>query len=296
MSETFSTPASGAPGGPFSGLDHVLVGVRDLEGARAAWTRLGFQACPRGRHIGWGTANYCLMFPHHYIELLGIVDPTQFVNRLDVFLETREGLMGVAFATQDPAATVAKLQAAGLACAGPKDLKRVIELPEGEVFPAFELVYPPPEATPGLSAFACRHLTPELVWRKAWLEHPNKAIGIAAVSCVVANPGELALAYARLFGLDAVIGGDGVIEVRCDRVWLRFLAPDAFQRRFPELPLPAQSGLPWLAALEIVSADLAATREYLNAANIPFVSGEDGGGLWVPPGETSGVILEFRPS
>ena len=61
--------------GAFSGLDHVLVGVRDLEAARATWTGLGFNPCPRGRHTGWGTANYCLMFPGDYVELLGIVDP-----------------------------------------------------------------------------------------------------------------------------------------------------------------------------------------------------------------------------
>ena len=73
------------------GLDHVLVGVRDLEAARRAWARLGFTLTPRGRHIGWGTANYCIMFAREYVELLGIVDPGLFVNRLDRFLETREG-------------------------------------------------------------------------------------------------------------------------------------------------------------------------------------------------------------
>src|SRR5690606_16548326 len=67
-------------------FDHVLVGVDDLEAARRNWERLGFTACPRGRHIGWGTANYCLMFPENYVELIGIVDPDQFTNNLDSFL------------------------------------------------------------------------------------------------------------------------------------------------------------------------------------------------------------------
>ena len=44
-----------------TGIDHTLVGVRDLEAARATWTRLGFSVTPRGRHIGWGTGNYCVM-------------------------------------------------------------------------------------------------------------------------------------------------------------------------------------------------------------------------------------------
>ena len=79
-----------------TGVDHVLVGVRDLELARETYTRLGFTCTPRGSHIGWGTANYCIMFADDYVELLGVVDPTKFTNRLDEFLDRREGLMGLA--------------------------------------------------------------------------------------------------------------------------------------------------------------------------------------------------------
>src|SRR5919202_6093013 len=99
---------------PITGLDHALIGVRDLELARMGWTRLGFSLSPRGRHIGWGTANYCVMFEHDYIELLGIVDPTQFTNNLDAFVAKREGLMGLAFATSDGEAAAAELRRRGL--------------------------------------------------------------------------------------------------------------------------------------------------------------------------------------
>src|SRR5438128_10426864 len=63
-----------------AGIDHVIVGVRDLELAREGWSRLGFTLSPRGRHIGLGTGNYCIMFASEYIELLGIVDSTDFVS------------------------------------------------------------------------------------------------------------------------------------------------------------------------------------------------------------------------
>src|SRR5215471_11993935 len=88
------------PGG-IAGIDHIIVGVRSLEQARMAWTRLGFTLSPRGRHIGQGTANYCIMFPSDYVELLGIVDAQDFVQRLDVFLARREGVMATAFAPSD---------------------------------------------------------------------------------------------------------------------------------------------------------------------------------------------------
>ncbi len=45
-----------------AGIDHVVIGVRDLERARMGWTRLGFTLTPRGCHLGQGTANYCVMF------------------------------------------------------------------------------------------------------------------------------------------------------------------------------------------------------------------------------------------
>ena len=45
-----------------AGIDHVVIAVRDLDRARIGWTRLGFTLTPRGRHLGQGTANYCIMF------------------------------------------------------------------------------------------------------------------------------------------------------------------------------------------------------------------------------------------
>ena len=87
-----------------AGIDHAIVGVRDLEQARASYQRLGFQLTPRGRHVGWGTANYCVMFEGDYLELLGIVDPGQFTNQLDRFLAEREGLLALALRTDRCAA------------------------------------------------------------------------------------------------------------------------------------------------------------------------------------------------
>lgn len=126
-----------------SGVDHVIVAARDLEAARRDWGRLGFSVTPRGRHIGWGTANYCVMFPQDYIEILGVVDPALYVHGLDRFLAKREGLQGAAFATDDAASAAKALQRAGFADdQQPRDLARILELPEGEARPAFKLVHP----------------------------------------------------------------------------------------------------------------------------------------------------------
>ena len=92
-----------------AGIDHVIVGVRDLDRARMGWTRLGFTLSPRGRHIGQGTANYCIMFASDFLELLGIVDANDCVQHLAAFLSQREGLRAVAFA---PAGTPEEVRSA----------------------------------------------------------------------------------------------------------------------------------------------------------------------------------------
>jgi catechol 2,3-dioxygenase-like lactoylglutathione lyase family enzyme len=272
------------------GLDHVLVGVAELEAAKSAWGRLGFKACPRGRHIGWGTANYCLMFPHDYVELIGIVDAGQFVNRLDEFLAARgEGLMAVAFATDDAADCAERLRAEGIAAEGPKDLKRILELPEGEALPEFKLVFTPDEATPALRSFVCHHLTPEIVWRPEWLEHPNGAQAITEVVVAVELPGELGLAYATLLGMESVRAADGWIQVQAGDCILTFLGPETLAKRYPDVPA---GPVPRIAGMTVAVRDPAATRYFLEVAEVPFAETEDGR-LRIAPEQATGVALEF---
>ena len=57
-----------------TGVDHPVIAVGDMEGARAVYERLGFTIPPRGSHIEWGTGNWCIMFADDYLELRGIVD------------------------------------------------------------------------------------------------------------------------------------------------------------------------------------------------------------------------------
>src|SRR6202045_1291464 len=106
-----------------SGIDHVLVGVRDLEHARMGWTRLGFTLTPRGRHLGQGTANYCIMFARDYLELLGFVEHDEHAARLAAFVARREGPMAGAFAPHGPPeAAAASLAALGLHPGEPRAL------------------------------------------------------------------------------------------------------------------------------------------------------------------------------
>ena len=273
-----------------TGIDHSLLGVRDLEQARSRFEGLGFTLTPRGRHIGWGTANYCIMFEAGYVELLGIVDPAQFTNNLDKFLAQREGLLGLAFGADDAAALTRALASAGFHPEGPKALKRALELPEGEVLPAFELLFLPPEELPDLRAFFCRHLSPEIVRRPAWLRHENGARRLAGLTVASDRPAALAETYGRLFGAAAVRQVEGGIEIETGAGRLAFLTPAALEARFRPLDLPDHPR-PWMAAQTIAVEDLARLGETLRRrGHAPLAAGDR---FLLQPAAANGCLLEF---
>ncbi|MGO4129822.1 VOC family protein [Inquilinus sp. YAF38] len=196
-----------------TGLDHVILAVAALDAARDTWRRLGFTVTPRGRHIGWGTANYCIMLAGDYIELLGVLDPTQFDNGLGERLaRDGEGLLGIALATRSADSAAAAFDAAGAGGEPARDLARLLDLPEGPVQPAFRLSYPARRNAFGLPLFACEHRTPELLRQPDWERHANGATGILRLDlpAPLAEPALAAWAAldgARRDGDSIAIGG-----------------------------------------------------------------------------------------
>jgi hypothetical protein len=276
-----------------AGIDHVIVAVHELENARTAWSRLGFTLSPRGRHIGQGTANYCVMFPSDYLELLGIVDAADSVERLDAFLARREGPMAVAFA---PAGTAEDARSAllrrQLHPSEPRPLARQIELPRGTVLPRFSLISLPPDETPGLDGFLCSHLTPALMRRPEWLAHPNGAIGLRAVHVLVESTAPLLPAYDRLFGIVQVTTTDAVAVVHIGRQRLVFSTPDDFQTMHPGIEIDPGFSPPGIVALELGVERLQRTIDHLTQRDVAFDE-MPGGTLAVPAREASGAVLLF---
>lgn len=277
---------------PLAGIDHVLIAVEDLDRARMVWERLGFTLTPRGRHLQQGTGNYCIMFPRDYIELLGVVDAAQGTGGLGDFLEAGEGARGVAFATRSAIDTEAELKRRGIAAGSPRDLARQLELPEGTVLPRFKLVSLPAAATPGLSAFVCEHLTPELVRRQAWLAHANGAVGLRGITVLVDATEPLRLPYERLFGA-GVNTTDDVLTVHAGPHRLTFVTPDDFTALYPEAAVDVDHALPQIAAVTLASSDLARTADHLTQWQVAHEALADGTVL-VQPDEANGTLLIFR--
>jgi catechol 2,3-dioxygenase-like lactoylglutathione lyase family enzyme len=276
-----------------AGIDHVIVGVENLERARLGWTRLGFTLTPRGRHIGQGTANYCIMFRRDYLELLGFVERDEYGHRLETFLARREGPMSVAFApARNAAATREALIGLGLHPGEPRALGRALELPEGAVVPRFTLLTVPPDETPAIDCFVCGHLTPDLVRRPRWLSHPNGASGITTVHLLVVDPTALANAYSRLAGTEQVSEGAGSLAVRLGRHRLLFTTVEQFRAAHPGIAVPGDFPMPGIVALDLAVRSRKRTAAYLQKAGVVFDELPDGR-LAVAPGEANGTIILF---
>ncbi|MDX6751570.1 VOC family protein [Geminicoccaceae bacterium 1502E] len=277
------------------GIDHVLIGVSDLEAARRQWGRLGFNSTPRGRHVGWGTANYCIMFEHDYLELLGILDPAQFTNGLDRLLDEQgQGLLGLALASGDAAATAAAWRAAGLPAPEPQALGRLLET-DGGIDLQFRNAMLDNESCGGLRLFACEHLTPEHLRRPGWLAHPNGAVRIVSCTVLAARPEALAEPLGRVFGTAALTDTDRIWAVQTGQGVILLVPPEDAFLIHPALEIDEEAearGGPRLAVLTVAVRDLDAAKRFLELQEVPHKQ-VPGAGLAVAPEHACGVALEL---
>ena len=93
--------------------------------------------------------------------------------------------------------------------------------------------------------------------------HAIRAVSLKAVITVVERPGDLAPAYARLFGAGAISGDGDSLRVDCGEGELLFVTHEGLQRLYPELELPRHAA-PWTAAMRIGVLILADAADYLD--------------------------------
>ena len=274
-------------------IDHPVYAVADLDASRRTWGSLGFTVPPRGSHIEWGTGNLCIMFPDDYLEMRGIADPTKFLMHLEEHLEEHgEGLMGVAFATEDVHRSYQDMLANGVDTAEPRKLTRNFEHPEGWTKPSFELCVPAASDIEGLMhVVVIQHLTPELLRRDDFLRHDNGAVGINSMTGVIFNAESAATKHARLFGAAAVNHDGGNVRITTPSgQFIDLMPPDEFSAEYGFMP--AHDDLPSLGALEIRVSNLDTTRDVLERNGIPNTTLTDGR-IRVEPEHAQGSVLDF---
>jgi Glyoxalase-like domain len=193
------------------GLDHLVIAVADPDPAAAELERrVGLACTGGGRHPSWGTHNRLAWFGDTYAELIGVFDrslaPTGAVSRavLAALDEGAAGLVSFALATDDAAADLARLRAAG---SDLSDLDaRSRTRPDGEVV-RWQAAFPP-ALGPDRPPFIVEHEPvgaewgPEARRARATLRHPlGAAVRVRALTLPVADPAATAAAYRRTLGL-----------------------------------------------------------------------------------------------
>lgn len=218
-----------------TGLDHLVVAVRDLDAAAADWASLGFTLSPRGLHSAHiGSANYTMMFGEDYLELLGVVTPTPHNQALRDFVDAREGLDRAAFTTTDAGAGADALRARGVDAVGPVHFSRPVPLPGGgETEARFSVFrWPVTARVGGLGIFACQHHTRDAVWVPSLQRHANGATRIRRVLVATDDPAGSAAALAAAIDATAVQDGDfHVVATAPTRAAVAFAPRDAIARR-----------------------------------------------------------------
>ncbi|MBI3444181.1 MAG: VOC family protein [Magnetospirillum sp.] len=266
-----------------TGLDHVIIAVRDLERAASVFRALGFTLASRGEHAEWGTANTCIMFGTDYLELLAAVGEGGPAERVRAFTADHEGLMGLVWGSTDAAADAARL---GLE--PPGALSRSID---GDIA-HFVAGILPPDTTPGIASFLCQHLTPEKLRRPGWTEHANGALEVVSVTALMAEPLDLMPFWDRLIGPAASTATDETVTVHSRHGMVFLCRPDDLGQLHPEADADEPPAPPAMVALTLRVADTDAAAGLLRANGISFDRDRQGR-ITIPPEEACGVMIEL---
>lgn len=260
-----------------TGIDHVVVLVRDLDRALASFSALGFKPTPRGHH-SIGTQNHCLMFGHDYLELLTVVKPHPVTAYFSSFLDRHEGLAAVAFSSDDAQAAYEDLVSAGIAADAPVEFSRPVDVPGGPQDARFRVVQLPVTATPGVRAFVCQHFTRQLVWRPEFMDHGLRVRGIAGLTIAAPDALHTAAQYATVLGAEVQRAGAAI--------WV-----SAGSVRFDFVARPSMAaGSAEVDALQLAVDDLpAATALLQQAGQAPQRLGD--GLVAIAPAQAHGIRL-----
>lgn len=274
------------------GIDHAVVMVKDLDQAAANYKQLGFTVSPRGTHSAhMGSGNYTIMFDPDYMELLGVLTPTEHNAPARAFLErSGEGIERIAFTAVDSADGAEEIRARGYPPVGPTDFERPVTMPDGTIssakFRTFQ--WPTAEAPGGVRIFACQHKTRETVWIPELMRHANGARRLKQVVIVSPEPAKDAAHLSKMIDRDTRSEADGAVAVPSggDRADFVFLTRDQLGRRYPGVSL---AGLPERGGAGLVIAsDLAAAEKALGATGV-----HSAGAIVVPPAAGNGTLLAF---
>jgi len=281
-------------------LDHVALVTRDLNDSKEDYERLGFRVTRESAHRGkltpegpvepWGSGNRCAMFRQGYFEILGVVDETLPHDRFRALAERFHGVGLIALGCEraDEVFRSRKDRVKGLK--PPIEIGR--DVPVGiegdQTKPGlFRVVRAEPELFPEAELFFIEHVTPDVLWQKSLLDHPNGVQALAGITVCSEYPEETADRFERL---TLRARREGELRFELDEGSVEIAGVGEVTARFEDVVLPA---VPCVAAVTLTVSDVDETRRCLKDNDVtphPVDSG-----VWIRPERAGGVVLHFVP-
>ncbi|MGE3993397.1 VOC family protein [Pseudorhodoplanes sp.] len=284
-------------------LDHVGLGIRNLDHARASFEKMGFRLTSRSMHAGalepggpvvpWGSGNHCAMFKHGYFELVGLVDDSMPSN-VKRMVTRYEGLHIVAMNCSSSAAAYEALVEAGVKTAAPAKLERdaAFGINDEMVRRAkFENIHLNEEVNPEARFIVIEHRTPEILWQPHLLQHENGANELSSIYFASPNVALTVERLSRFLGAADRIDGAAVFKLARGRFWVM---SEADMRAHS--PVHRDGPVNRVAAAGIGVASLDRLRALFESRDIDYFeqpSLDASRSIWVGPSEASHGALVF---
>jgi catechol 2,3-dioxygenase-like lactoylglutathione lyase family enzyme len=279
-------------------LDHVALVTPDLSASKEDYERLGFRLTRESAHRGrltpdgpveaWGSGNRCAMFRQGYFEILGIIDETLPHDRFRALADRFHGVGLVALGCEraEELYRSRKDQVRGLKA--PVEIGRDVPIGlDGDATKPglFRVVHTESELFPEADLFFIEHVTPDVLWQKSLLDHPNGVRALAGITLCSEAPEETAERFERLTLRER---DEGELRFTLDEGSFEMASVDEVTARFKDVVLPA---VPCVAVVTLAVSDIDETRRFLrDNAVTPHPADE---GVWVRPERAGGVVLQF---
>ena len=245
-------------------LDHLVINVQfDMDRAAALMSQLGFTLTPRGYH-SLGSINHLVMFEHDYLELIGLPSGTD-VRRKDI-LESPRGLNGLVFRADDIDKCQRVLRDSGLAMLEPQSFSRPVTIDGVEHLARFRTVRTAPELFEAGRVYYCQHYTPELVWHRPWMSHPNGCHGLSELVIVSSNVEADTPRYAKAAQSSAERQGDDWVIALSAGFRLTLISPARYRERYGEQCVEPNGRQSFFGAIVFNAPDLAPIRDLASSA------------------------------
>ncbi len=282
-------------------LDHVGLGVADLEAARASFAKLGFRLTARSMHAGalqpggpvvpWGSGNHCAMFERGYFELLGLVDASMH-STVKRMIARYEGLHIVAMKCVSASAAYDALVAAGVATAAPAALERdaAFGVNDESVRRArFRNINLDEARHPEARFIVIEHVTPDVLWQPHLLKHENGAKELSSVYFVSPDVEATVERFARFLGPATYSEDVACFALARGRFWVMSEA-----RMREASPVLRDGPVHRVAAAEIGVESLDTVRALFDRRAVRYVEQHSPEpAIWVGPAEASHSALVF---